>query len=71
VAPITEPIGVEIDELEAEDGMTTAPVGAVDDEPTADRDAVNPNDDEMDEIDTPEEAETLINNEEAPEEIKN
>jgi transcription termination/antitermination protein NusA len=49
-----------VDDLEAEDGMTTAPTGTDEDTPTTDRDALNPNDDEMDEIDTPEEAEALV-----------
>ncbi len=62
-APIDEPAGREVDDLEAEDGMTSEPAGIEDDAPTRDRDAVNPNDDEMDEIDTPEEAEALIEEE--------
>ncbi len=62
-APIDEPVGREVDDLEAEDGMTSEPAGIEDDAPTGDRDAVNPNDDEMDEIDTPEEAEALIEEE--------
>ncbi len=62
-APIDEPAGLEVDDLEAEDGMTSEPTGSEDDAPTGDRDAVNPNDDEMDEIDTPEEAEALIEEE--------
>lgn len=63
-APATEPAGLEVDDLEAEDGMTNEPLGVDEDEATGDRDAVNPNDDEMDEIDTPEEAEALMNEEE-------
>ncbi len=62
-APADEPVALEMDDLEAEDGMTSEPVGMEEDEATADRDAVNPNDDEMDEIDTPEEAEELIDEE--------
>ncbi len=62
-APATEPAGMEVDDLEAEDGMTSEPAGIAEDEATGDRDAVNPNDDEMDEIDTPEEAEALMNEE--------
>ncbi len=63
-APVTEPAGLEVDDLEAEDGMTSEPLGVDEDEATSDRDAVNPNDDEMDEVDTPEEAEALMNEEE-------
>jgi transcription termination/antitermination protein NusA len=37
----------------------------VDDAATTDRDAVNPDDEEMDEVDTPEEAEALVNDEAA------
>lgn len=62
-APTTEPAGLEIDDLEAEDGMTSEPMGTEDDTAIGDRDAINPNDDEMDEIDTPEEAEALIDTE--------
>ncbi|MCU0678689.1 MAG: transcription termination factor NusA [Candidatus Pacebacteria bacterium] len=62
-APATEPAGQVVDDLEAEDGMTSEPLGTDDSVDTSDRDAVNPNDDEMDEIDTPEEAEALVNEE--------
>jgi len=62
-ASADEPARREVDDLEAEDGMTSEPAGIEDDAPTGDRDAVNPNDDEMDEIDTPEEAEALIDSE--------
>jgi N utilization substance protein A len=62
-APATEPAGMVVDDLEAEDGMTSEPIGTDDSADTTDRDAVNPNDDEMDEIDTPEEAEALVNEE--------
>ncbi len=58
-APATEPAGLEVDDLEAEDGMTSEPLGVEDDAATGDRDAVA-NDDEADEIDTPEEAEAAI-----------
>jgi N utilization substance protein A len=64
-APADEPIAIDTDDLEAEDGMTSEPVGIEEDEATGDRDAANPNDDEMDEIDTPEEAEALIEEEAA------
>jgi N utilization substance protein A len=55
-APATEPAGLAVDDLEAEDGMTSEPVGIEDDAATGDRDAVT-TDDEADEVDTPEEAE--------------
>jgi len=61
-APVDSAVGVEDDMLENEDGMTSAPEGVSDDEPTADRD-VTPDTEEVDEIDTPEEAEALINDE--------
>ncbi len=61
-APATEPAGLEVDDLEAEDGMTSEPVGVEDDAATGDRDAVT-NDDEADEVDTPEEAEAAIEGE--------
>lgn len=63
-APIDSPVGAEADTLENEDATTTEPVGVSEDQATGDRDAVNPNDDEMDEIDTPEEAEALVSGEE-------
>jgi N utilization substance protein A len=62
-APATEPAGLAVDDLEAEDGMTNEPLGTEDDEATGDRDVVNPSNDEMDEIDTPEEAEAIIEGE--------
>jgi len=58
----TDELATEIVELEAEDGLTTAGAGIAEDEATTDRDAT-PNDDEMDEVDTPEEAEALVNDE--------
>lgn len=58
-APATEPAGLEVDDLEAEDGMTSEPLGVEDDTATGDRDVVT-TDDEADEIDTPEEAEAAI-----------
>ena len=58
-APATEPAGLAVDDLEAEDGMTNEPAGALDDATTGDRDAVT-TDDEADEVDTPEEAEAAI-----------
>jgi transcription termination/antitermination protein NusA len=62
-APETSDIGREFDSLESEDGMIAEPEGISEDEPTGDRDMVNPDSDEVDEIDTPEEAEALINEE--------
>jgi len=59
-APINTPIGSEIDVLENEDATTTQPEGVAEDEPTSDRDMVNPDTEEVDEIDTPEEAEALV-----------
>lgn len=58
-APATEPAGLEVDDLEAEDGMTSEPLGVEDDAATGDRDMVT-TDDEADEVDTPEEAEAAI-----------
>lgn len=58
-APATEPAGLEVDDLEAEDGMTSEPLGVEDDAATGDRDVVT-TDDEADEVDTPEEAEAAI-----------
>jgi N utilization substance protein A len=64
VMPAPEAVVID-EELEATDGQTDLPTGTEEDAPTGDRDAVNPNDDEMDEVDTPEEAEALINEEAA------
>ncbi|MFN3693210.1 MAG: transcription termination factor NusA [Candidatus Paceibacteria bacterium] len=61
-APATEPAGLEVDDLEAEDGMTNEPLGVEDDAATGDRDVVT-TDDEADEVDTPEEAEATIEGE--------
>lgn len=61
-APTDSPAGVEADTLENEDATTTAPEGEADDERTTDRD-ITPDSEEFDEIDTPEEAEALINDE--------
>lgn len=61
-APATEPAGLAVDDLEAEDGMTSEPVGAPDDAATGDRDMVT-TDEEADEVDTPEEAEAAIEEE--------
>lgn len=58
-APADSEIGKEADILENETATTTEPELTSDDEPTKDR-SVNPDDDEMDEVDTPEEAEELI-----------
>ncbi len=53
----------EVDDLEDETGTTTAPAGIEDDEAVVDRDR-SAGDEEMDEIDTPEEAEELVKTEE-------
>lgn len=58
-APSDSEVGKEVEILEGVDTMTTNAVQDTDDEPTKDRN-VNPDDEEMDEIDTPEEAEALI-----------
>ncbi len=63
-APADEPLALEDDELDVADGTTTEPAGIEEDAATGDRDAVNPDTDEMDEIDTPEEAEALVEAEE-------
>jgi transcription termination/antitermination protein NusA len=52
------------DVLESEDATTTKPSLPEEDEATSDRD-INPNDEEVDEVDTPEEAEELVANETA------
>jgi transcription termination/antitermination protein NusA len=69
-APVDSAVGTEIDDLEDESGTAVEPAGVEDDAATGDRDAVNPDDEEMDEIDTPEEAEALVLKEEATEETK-
>lgn len=67
VAPETSEVGADIDVLENEDATTMAPEGVADDAaPMGDRD-VNPDDEEFDEVDTPEEAEALVADEEKPE----
>ncbi|USN87375.1 MAG: transcription termination/antitermination protein NusA [Candidatus Nomurabacteria bacterium] len=58
-APADTPVGEDIDVLENEDATTTKEELSSDDEPTKDRD-VNPDDEEFDEIDTPEEAEAEL-----------
>lgn len=69
-APVDSPVGMDDDVLENEDATTTAPEGISDDEATGDRDLVNPDDEEFNEIDTPEEAEALINEEAAEAEVE-
>jgi transcription termination/antitermination protein NusA len=59
----------DVDVLESEDATTTKPALPEEDEVTADRD-VNPSDEEADEIDTPEEAEALVDEEAAEGEKK-
>ncbi len=59
-APITTEIGADIDALESEDATTTKPELPNEDEPTNDRDLVDEDQtEEINEIDTPEEAEAL------------
>jgi len=72
-APVTSVIGADEDVLENEDATTTQPELVDEDEPTADRDVVDEDQvQEINEIDTPEEAEALINEEaEAAEDEKN
>ncbi len=72
-APVTSVIGADEDTLENEDATTTQPELVDEDEPTADRDVVDEDQvQEINEIDTPEEAEALINEEaEAAEDEKN
>jgi N utilization substance protein A len=67
-APTDAPVTLEAEALEDESGLTSEPEGVSDDEPTGDRDMVNPDSEEMDEVDTPEEAEALINEAEEAEE---
>lgn len=62
-AEIDTEIGSDEDVLENEDATTTAPALPEEDEEMGDRD-VNPDDEEFDEIDTPEEAEALVAEEE-------
>lgn len=62
-AEVDTEIGSDEDVLENEDATTTAPVLPEEDEEMGDRD-VNPDDEEFDEIDTPEEAEALVAEEE-------
>jgi N utilization substance protein A len=62
-------IGSDEDVLENEDATTVKPALAEEDETTNDRD-VNPDSEEFNEIDTPEEAEALVAEEEVEEEIK-
>jgi N utilization substance protein A len=62
-ASVDTEIGSDEDVLENEDATTTAPTLPEEDETMGDRD-VNPDDEEFDEIDTPEEAEALVAEEE-------
>jgi N utilization substance protein A len=59
----TTDVGSDEDVLENEDATTTKPELPTEDETMGDRD-VNPSDEEFDEIDTPEEAEALVADEE-------
>lgn len=56
-------IGSDIDTIENEDAATTKPELPKEDEPTKDRN-LNPDDEEFDEVDTPEEAEEQLSEEE-------
>ncbi|MEK7639245.1 MAG: transcription termination factor NusA [Patescibacteria group bacterium] len=58
-APLTSPVGEDVDVLENEDATTIKPELAVEDEKTGDRDTT-PDSEEEDEIDTPEEAEAKL-----------
>jgi N utilization substance protein A len=69
-APSDAPIVIEDDILENEDATTTEPLGQDDDEPITDRDST-PDSDEFNAVDTPEEAEALMNNEADGNEKKN
>lgn len=61
VAPENTEVGADIDVLESEDATTTKPELVMDDEPTNDRDLVDEDQtEEINEIDTPEEAEELM-----------
>lgn len=63
-APVETVVGADEDALENEDATTTQPALADEDEPTEDRDLVDENQiQEVNEIDTPEEAEELVNEE--------
>lgn len=64
-APITTEIGADIDVLESEDATTTKPELPSEDEPTNDRDLVDEDQtEEINEVDTPEEVEELVAEEE-------
>lgn len=69
-ADIDTPVGSDIDVLENEDATTTNPALPEEDEPINDRDT-NPDDEEFNEIDTPEEAEALVAEEAEAEEKNN
>jgi len=62
-APSDAAVVIEDDVLENEEGTTLEPVGIEEDEPTGDRNMVNPDTEEVDEIDTPEEVEALMEEE--------
>lgn len=63
-APLESELGADLDALESSDATTTKPELPLEDEPTEDRDLVDVDQtEEENEIDTPEEAEALINKE--------
>ncbi|MCA9360976.1 transcription termination/antitermination protein NusA [Candidatus Kaiserbacteria bacterium] len=62
-APIESEVGADDDVLENEDATTTKPELPEEDEPTKDRD-MTPDSEEEDEIDTPEEAEAVLSEDE-------
>lgn len=63
-APVTTAVGAEVDVLENVDATTTEAALPNEDEPTEDRDLVDTDQsEEINEIDTPEEAEALVNDE--------
>ena len=65
-APITSEVGADIDVLESEDATTTKPELPEEDEATNDRDLVDDDQtQEINEVDTPEEAEELVAEEES------
>ena len=72
VAPITTEVGADEDVLENEDATTTKPELPEEDEATEDRDLVDADQtEEIDEVDTPEEAEELMHEEETVSEADN
>lgn len=61
IAPVTTEVGADADVLDNEDATTTKPELPEEDEPTGDRDVTDEDQtEEIDEVDTPEEAEELM-----------